>query len=322
MRAIVHDVYGGPEVLRLESLEQPEVGEQELLIRVHASVVNRTDCHMLRAKPFIMRFVTGMLGPNKSIPGTAFSGTVSAVGSAVSGYAPGDEVFGFSDTGVCSFADYTTLEQSRPIEKKPAGVSHAEAAASVEGAHYGYNNVNRVKLQPGQPVLVNGASGAVGIAIVQLLKHYGAHVTAVCNGANLQRLRSLGADAVIDYEQEDFTARAQTFDAVFDAVGKSSFAKCKPLLNPGGVYLPSEMGWLAQNFALALVTPWFRGRKVIFPFPLNTQRSLRVVAELLDAGKFVGVIDRTYELEQVQQAYRYVETGQKTGNVVISLVAG
>lgn len=320
MRAIVHEVYGGPEVLRLESVEQPEAGEQELQIRVHASVVNRTDCHMLRAKPFIMRFVTGMLRPNKPIPGTAFSGTVTAVGSGVRKFSAGDEVFGFSDTGVCSFADYMVLAQNRPIAKKPTGVSYAEAAASVEGAHYGYNNVNRVKLPPGRPVLVNGASGAVGIAIVQLLKHYGAHVTAVCNGANLQRLRSLGADVVIDYEQEDFTARPETFDAIFDAVGKSSFAKCRPLLNPGGVYLPSEMGWLAHNFALALVTPWFGGRKVIFPFPLNPQRSLQVLAELLRAGEFVGVIDRTYALEQVPEAYRYVETGQKTGNVVINLV--
>ena len=321
MRAMVYSRYGSPDVLRLETRERPEPGERELRVKVCATTVNRTDCHMLGAKPFIMRFITGLVRPRNPILGTSFSGIVEAVGDAVQEYAVGDAVFGFSDSGVSAYADYLVIAQGRPMVHKPVNVSHAEAAASVDGAHYAYNNVNRIKHTPEQRVLVNGASGAVGIAALQLLKHYGAQVTAVGNGASLPLLRELGADAVIDHERQDFTRCGQTFDAIIDAVGKSTFAKCRRLLNPGGIYLPSEMGWLAQNFVLALLTPLFQGRKVIFPFPLNTQRSLRVVSELLASGAFKAVIDRTYPFAQIADAFRYVASGQKTGNVVIDVDA-
>lgn len=321
MKAILHPKYGSPEVLQVSTAEKPVPGEDEVLVRVKAITVNRTDCAILRAKPFVMRFVTGFLKPEKIIPGTDFAGIIEAVGKDVATFKVGDKVFGFDDSGLSSSAEYMTLSADKALTTLPGNVSYEQAAASSEGAHYAYNMLKKVNLKSGQKALVNGASGAIGSAALQFLKYFGLDVVAVCGTKNVELIKSLGADQVLDYAREDFTQTDQKFDFIFDTVGKSSFAKCKSLLNPGGVYLSSELGWMAQNIFFALFTPIFGKKKVIFPIPSDIKGSLLFIKKLMEEGKFKPVIDRQYPLEQIAEAYRYVEKGQKTGNVVITMDA-
>jgi len=212
-----------------------------------------------------------------------------------------------------------TLSEDNAIATMPPDVTFEQAAASIEGAHYAYNFINKVKIKSGQSVLVNGATGAIGSAVVQLLKYYDANVTAVCNTKNTELIKSIGADKVIDYFKEDFTKSGEKYDFVFDAVGKSTFAKCKPLLKSGGVYISSELGPGNQNPFLALVTPLMGDKKVIFPIPTDKRKSVFLIRELMEKGKFKPLIDRKYPLEQIADAYSYVLTGEKTGNVLIIL---
>lgn len=198
-------------------------------------------------------------------------------------------------------------------------MTYQEAAASTEGSHYALAQIRGAKIQSGQDVLVNGATGAIGSAAVQLLKRLGAGVTAVCDTDNVELVRGLGAERVIDYTTQDFTRDDQRYDVVLDSVGKSSFGQCKRLLKPGGIYISSELGPLAQNPLLAVIAPLHSGKKVLFPIPKHDQQMIGYLRELLESGNFTPVIDRTYPLDQIVQAYRYVETGQKTGNVVISI---
>lgn len=322
MKASTYTEYGSPDILRLEEVEKPVPNDNELLIKVHAATVNRTDCAMLRAKPFIMRFFTGLFKPKNPILGTDFAGEVEAIGKDVKSFGVGDKVFGFDDSGLSSHAQYLTISADNALSAFPVHISYPQAAASIEGAHYAYNFITKVTIEPGQKVLVNGATGAIGSAAVQLLKHFGAEVAAVGNTKNQSLMKSLGADKVLDYEKEDFTKSGQQYDFVFDAVGKSTFARCKPLLKPGGVYLSSELGWMAQNVFYALSTPFIGNRKVIFPIPTDKKGSVLLVKKLMEEGKFMPVIDRTYPLEDIAEAFRYVETGQKTGNVVVTMEHG
>lgn len=319
MKAVVRTHYGPPEVLQVREVSKPQPGDHEVLIKVHATTVNRTDCGIQFARPFIIRFFTGLLKPKQPIPGTDFAGVVEAVGKNVTSFKVGDKVWGFDDSGLGSQAEYMTLSENKAITTIPDNLSYGEAAASSEGAHYAYNFVNKVALQPGRKVLVNGATGAIGSAAVQLLKHFGVYVTAVGNTKNLELIKSLGADKVIDYTKEDFTKDEEQYDCVFDAVGKSTFAKCKPLLRPGGVYMSSELGPAAQNPLLALITPVLGGKQVKFPVPTNPKRSILFIKKLIQEGKFKPVIDRTYPLKEIQEAYGYVASGQKTGNVVVTV---
>ncbi len=319
MKAIEYKEYGPPEVLRLNEVAKPVPESVEVLIRVYATTVNRTDCARLRAEPFIMRFTTGLLKPRKSIPGTDFAGRVEAVGKKVKSLKPGDDVFGFDDNGVASQAQYMTFPAHKGIATMPSNLSYEEAAACLEGLHYAYNFINKISLERGQKVLVNGATGAIGSAAVQLLKYFGARVTAVCSGENEGLVRSLGADAVIDYKKKDFTKTGEKFDYVFDTVGKSTFKKCKPILRSGGAYISSELGWMAQNLLLTLTTSFIGSRKVKFPFPQNHRRSVLLARQLCEEGAFRPVIDRRYPLEKTADAYRYVEKGHKVGNVIINV---
>lgn len=319
MKAAIYKQYGPPSVLRIEEVEKPAPEDKEVLIRVYATTVNRTDCAMLRAKPFIMRFFTGLLKPKKPIAGTDFAGKIEAVGKDVASLKVGDAVFGFDDLGVGSHAEYTTLAEDKALGTMPGNITYEQAAASLEGAHYAYNFINKVALKSGDKVLVNGATGAIGSAMVQLLKYYGAYVTAVCNTKNIELIQSIGADKIIDYTKEDFTTSNEKHKYIFDAVGKSSFAKCKPLLESGGIYISSELGWMAQNLFLPIITPLIGNKKVIFPIPTNCKRSVLLIKKLSEEGKFKAVIDRKYPLEEIAEAYTYVETGEKTGNVVITL---
>ncbi len=319
MKAAIYKKYGSPGVLRIKEVEKPAPKDNEVLIRVYATTVNRTDCAILRAKPFFIRLFTGLLKPDKPIPGTDFAGKIEAVGKNVTSLKAGDKVFGFDDRGLSSHAQYMTLPEDNALATMPDNITYEQAAASIEGAHYAYNFINKVDLKSGQKVLVNGATGAIGSAAVQLLKYFGANVTAVCKTENTELVKSIGASQVIDYTKEDFTKSNEKYNFVFDTVGKSTFSKCKPLLEPGGVYISSELGPMAQNVFLPLITPLFGNKKVIFPIPTDRVGSVLLIRKLSEEGKFKAVIDRKYSLEEIAEAYRYVEKGQKTGNVIITL---
>lgn len=319
MKAAIYERYGSPEVLQIKEIEKPVPKAHEILIKVHATTVNRTDCAMLRAKPFIMRFLTGILKPKNPILGTDFSGQIVAIGKNVSTLKVGDKVFGFDDNGLSSHAQYLVLSENKALSKIPDNINYEQAAASIEGAHYANNFINKVHLKKGQKVLVNGASGAIGSAGVQLLKYLGVEVTAVCGTKSMALVKSIGANKIIDYTITDFTKSKEKYDLIFDMVGKSTFAKCKPLLRPGGVYISSELGSMSQNLFLALTTPIIGNKKVVFPFPQNIKDSIRFVKKLMEQEKFKPLIDRRYPLEQIADAYSYVEKGEKIGNVIIHM---
>ena len=319
MKAAIRYQYGPPEVINIKEVEKPEPKDHEVLVRVLATTVNRTDCAILEGKPFIMRFLTGLRKPNDLIPGTDFAGRIEKLGKTVSKFKVGDEVWGFDDNGTRTQAEFLTISEEKAILTIPKNTNYDDAAASAEGAHYAYNFTNKVKLQPGQKVLVNGASGAIGSAAVQFLKYFGLYVTAVCGTENLELIKSLGADRVIDFEKEDFTKDRELYHYVFDSVGKSTFARCKPLLAENGIYISSELGPYTQNPLLAMITPLTGGKKVIFPVPVNIKASLKFTSKLIEEGKFKPVIDRKYTLNQITEAYRYVASGKKVGNVILSL---
>ncbi len=323
MKAIVYTKYGPPDVLELKEVEKPAPKDNEVLVKVYATTVNRTDCATIRAKPFFARLFTGMFKPRKQIPGTEFAGKIEAVGKNVKSLKVGDRVFGFDDQGSGSHAQYMTISGDKGLTTIPRNITYEQAAASTEGAHYAYNCIKKVNIKSGQKVLVNGATGAIGSAAVQLLKYYDVNVTAVCNTKNIELVKSLGANKVIDYTKEDFTEDEEKYNFVFDAVGKSSFAKCKPLLQSGGIYISSDLGYMAQNVFLTLITPIIKpmigNKKTVSPIPTDTRRSILFIKKLIEEGKFKAVIDRKYPLEQIVEAYKYVEKGQKTGNVVITV---
>jgi len=317
MKAAVHTRYGPPEVVRISDVDKPTARDNELLVKVHATTVNRTDCGYRAAKPFILRLFSGLFRPRVTVLGNEFAGEVEAVGSDVTSFEVGDRVFGYTEGPFGAHAEYMTIREDGWLATMPANVTYEQAAPGTEGSHYALSFIRRAKIQSGQYVLVNGATGAIGSAAVQLLKSLGADVTATCDTKNVELVRGLGADRVIDYTAEDFTEDEQTYDVVLDSVGKSSFGRCRRLLKSGGIYLSSELGPLSQNPILALVTPLLGGRKVMFPVPKQDQAMVRYLGKLIESGAFTPLIDRRYPLDQIVEAYRYVETGQKIGNVVI-----
>ena len=321
MRAAVQTRYGPPEVVRISEVEKPTAKDNEVLVKVHATTVNRTDCACRAAKPFFMRLFTGLTAPRATVLGNEFAGVVEAVGNGVMSFEVGDRVFGYNEGPFGAHAEYLSIRQDASMATMPANMTYEEAAPSTEGSHYALAQIRGAKIRSGQDVLVNGATGAIGSAAVQLLKGLGANVTAVCDTNNVELVRGLGANRVIDYTAEDFTKDEQTYDAVLDCVGKSSFSRCKRLLKPEGVYISSELGPLAQNPFLALIAPLHGGKKVLFPIPKHDQEMVAYFKALIESGELKPVIDRTYPLDQIVEAYRYVETGQKIGNVVISLEA-
>ncbi len=325
MKAFVYREYGPPDVLKLEDVDKPTPAGNEVLVKVYASSVNRTDCANLTAKPDIMRLTMGLFKPKKPIPGTEFAGKIEAIGKAVTSFHVGDDVFGFDDSGVSAYAEYLVIDANKGMATLPSSLSYKEASGSIEGGHYAYNIINKINLKRGDHVMVYGASGAIGTAAVQLLKYYGAVVTAVCSTNSIEVLKSLGADTIIDYEKEDFTKTGKQYDFVFDTVGKSTFGKCKPLLKPGGTYISSELGPMIQNVYFSLITaivgsvPFQSGKQVKFPLPLNIKRSIVLIRKLIEEGNYGPVIDRTYPFEQIPDAFRYVQSGKKIGSVVIDL---
>jgi len=319
MKAAVRRYYGFPKEIEIEEIEKPLPNDNEILIKVHATTVNRTDCANLTAKPFIMRFVLGFFKPKKIILGTDFAGKVVAVGKNIKSYIANDKVFGFTDTGLESQAEYIVLTPKGNLLTIPENIDYKQAAASLEGAHYAYTFIHKVNIQAGQRILINGATGGIGSALIQFVKQFDVHITATCNTKNKGLIQSLGADKIYDYCIEDFTNNNEKYDFIFDAVGKSTYGKCKPLLKKGGVYISSELGPYSQNIFFAAFTSIGSNKKVIFPIPYRVEKTLPYINHLLKIGKFKPIIDREYSLEDISKAYEYVITGEKTGNVIINV---
>jgi NADPH:quinone reductase-like Zn-dependent oxidoreductase len=320
MKAAVRSKYGLPGDLCIKELGVPTPKEDEVLIRVHATTVNRSDCHVLSGRPLAMRLFTGLFKPRSAIIGSDFAGQIEAVGSAVQSFKIGDKVMGFDGGFGCgSHAQYFTLSKVKATKlmiTMPSNLTYDEAAACLEGAFYAAVQIIPLNPKPGQKALVYGATGAIGSSYVQFLKHYGVYTTAVCRGENKELVSSLGADKLIDYTTEDFTKDNERYDFVFDAVGKSSFLKCRKLLKKNGIYTSSG-GWI--NLLMIIVTPLFGGRKVVFTFPKGIAATLNFIKDLIEKGSFRPVIDRNYPIDKIVEAYQYVATGQKIGNVIITM---
>jgi NADPH:quinone reductase-like Zn-dependent oxidoreductase len=323
MKAIVCPRYGPPEVLRLEEVEKPVPKEGEVLIRIHNFPATTASFAGLTGTPLPARLITGIAGPRKKIQGMQLAGEVEAAGKNVTRFRIGDPVFGSTGLQLGAYAEYACLKETAALAPKPSNMSYAEAAAVVEGGVTALPFLRETTiLRRGQKILINGASGAVGTAAVQLAKYFGAEVTAVCGAANAGLVKSLGADRVVDYSREDFTARGETYDVIFDAVAKSSFPRCRRSLADGGVYLttvpiPKELMYMAW-------TSLTGGKRAKFAaMGLRPDRKKRedllFLKGLIEAGKLKAVIDKTYPLERTGEALRYVLSGHKRGNVVIEV---
>jgi NADPH:quinone reductase-like Zn-dependent oxidoreductase len=261
--------------------------------------------------------VSGLTRPRARVLGNEFAGQVVAAGRGVTSFGIGDRVFGYTEGPFGAHAEYLVIGATGRIAVMPASLGYEQAAPGTEGAHYALSHIRQAKIRRGQNIMVYGATGAIGSAAVQLLKAIGARVTAVCAAPHLELVRKLGADEVIDYTAGDFTRDAQVYDVVFDAVGQSSFGRCQRVLKPAGIYMSTGPGPGYQNLVLPLAAPLSRGKKVVFAYPRIDQATVRHLGQLMESGQFTPVIDRQYALDQVVEAYRYVETGQKLGNVVI-----
>jgi NADPH:quinone reductase-like Zn-dependent oxidoreductase len=320
MRAAVYKKYGPPEVAIIMEVPVPVPGDNEILIKVFASTVNRTDAGFRSASYFISRFWTGLFRPKHQILGCEFAGIVQEAGKNVTTFRTGDKVFGFNDKTGGGHGEFLKLAENEAVATIPSNINIFEAAPLTEGAHYALNAIRASKIEKGQLAMVYGATGAIGSAALQLLKYFGVQVTAVCNTKNVGLVKSLGADIVIDYQAQNFTSTDTKFHFIFDAVGKSSFGQCKPLLTHKGIYISTELGKNAENIFLALSTKLWGGKKVLFPIPVIDKKDVLFLKELVEKGDFKPVIDRYYPLDQITEAYKYVESGQKTGNVILRIV--
>lgn len=321
MKAIIYTKFGPPEVLQLKEIEKPSPKPNEVLIKIHATTVNRTDCAFRSAEYFVNRLFNGLFKPKKNILGNEFSGEIEATGKDVKAFKPADQVFGLSAYYFGAHAEYICLPEKASFTAKPVNMTYIEAAAVCDGLMLANSIIRKIDFTKAPKILIYGATGSIGSACVQLANYYGAEITAVCNTRNMALVKSLGAADVIDYTKEDFTKNGKLYDVVIDAVGKTSFFRCKQSLKPDGVYFSTELGYLWQNVFLALLTPLTGGKKVKFPIPKDSREDIILFRELIEAGNYKAVIDRTYPLAQIVDATKYVETGQKTGNVVISLNA-
>ena len=320
MKAVVQDRYGPPEVLRIEEVERPVPKDDELLIRVRASTVTQTDTHARRADLFLWRLVFGLRRPRSRTLGVELAGEVVAVGSAVRQFKVGDEVFGHPSTLFGAHAEYLCVSERAALALKPAGMSFQEAAAVCDGASQALDTLRQADVREGRRVVIYGASGSLGSAAVQLAKHFGAHVTAVCGTDHVELVRSLGADEVVDYRQQDFTKNGQTYDAIIDAVGKYSFRRGRRSLKPGGIYVATDGGrFMVETIALLVMTRWVGSKRVRSGIGRRRKEDVLFLKELIEAGEFRAVVDRRYPMDQVVEAHRYVETWHKAGNVVLTI---
>jgi NADPH:quinone reductase-like Zn-dependent oxidoreductase len=319
MRAVVHDRYGPPDVLRLEEVERPVPKDDEVLVKVHATTVTRSDTGLRSANYFFARAFTGLLRPKRKIAGMELAGVVEAVGASVTEFEVGDEVFGIRGG---ANAEYVCVRERGVLAHKPAGMSFEEAAAVCDGALLARSCLLSADLRQGRSIVVYGASGSIGTAAVQLAKYLGAEVTAVCNTKNVELVRSLGADEVVDYQQEDFTKNGKRYDVVFDSVGKHSFRRCRRSLKSGGMFITTDLGFMWHAPIVSLLTRWIGDKRAKIGIGRYRNEDVLLLKELIESGRYRAVIDRSYPLEDVVEATRYVETEQKTGNVVLTLNGG
>lgn len=314
MKAAVRSAYGTAEVLSLQDVAKPTPKDNEILVRVYAATANRTDCHLLWGKPFFMQLLAGFPRPRLRTTGTDFAGQVEAVGKKVTAFKSGDKAIGFNFMGLQSHAQYLTVSEDKAITYDN-NITYEQAAACVEGAFYALSVINKIKPAAGQKAMILGATGAIGSSALQFLNFHGVSVTATGRAEHGELLKSIGAEKIFDYKTEDFTKDADQYDFIFDAAGKYSFSKCKPLLKKKGIYSSSGGAYLF----LSLITPLLGGKRVVFAPPKNLQDSLRFILELVAKGKFQPVIDRTYPLDKIVEAFSYVATGEKVGNVIITM---
>lgn len=322
MKAIIHKKYGPPEVAFVSNIDVPFPKKDEVLVRVCASTVNRTDAAYRSAVYFVTRFWSGLYRPKYQVLGCEFSGVIECIGEEVTNFNVGDMVFGYNEKTFGGHAEYLTISASGALATKPNTISVYDSAALTESAHHALNLIRAAKLHFGSDVLVYGASGAIGSAAIQILKAQGINVIGVCNTKNVDALKRLGLKEVIDYQTTDFTKLGKTFDFVFDAVGKSSYAACKPLLKEKGCYISTELGAYGENIFLA-IAHWLFGsnKKVLFPMPTDlAQADVNYIKQLVESGDFKPLIDSYRIMEDIVDIYRYVESGQKTGNVILKIV--
>ena len=311
MRAVRFERYGPPEVLRVADVERPTPTEDEVLVRVHATTAGRSDSGRRSAEYFITRFFNGFFRPKEGAIGMEFAGEVESAGEAVTELSVGDRVFGI---GAGANAEYVCVREAGAIARIPGSMTFAEAAAVPDGGLSAISLLSTARLRKGQKILVYGASGSIGVGGVQVAKHLGAHVTAVCTTTDVDLVRTLGAAEVVDYLEDDFRKNGETYDVIFDAAGKTTFLHCRRSLKPEGLYITTDPGFLWHDAALSLTTK--RAKLGIVRW---TKDDLLRLAQLIEAGEYRAVIDRTYPLEDVVDAHRYVDTHQKTGNVVLTV---
>ena len=320
MKAVVQDRYGPPEVLRIEEVARPIPKDDEILIRVRASTVTQTDTHARRADLFLWRFVLGLRRPRSRTLGVELAGEVAAVGQHVRQFKVGDEVFGHPSSYFGAHAEYVCASERAALAPKPAGMSFDEAAAVCDGASQAIDTLRKAGVGEGRRIVIYGASGSLGTAAVQLAKHFGAHVTAVCGTDHVELVRSLGADEVVDYRQHDFTKNGQTYDAIIDAVGKYSFRRGRRALRPGGIYVATDGGrFLLDTLAMYVATRFVGSKRVRTGIGRRIKQDVLFFKELIEAGEFRAVVDRRYPMDKVVEAHRYVETWHKAGNVVLTI---
>ncbi len=333
MKAVVYTAYGEPAVLHTAEIGKPAVKDNEILVRVRATSVNFGDLmarnfkavtprtfNMVGALWLAARAMMGWNRPRAQVLGSEFSGVVAETGAQVTKFKPGDAVFGYVGSTFGAYAEYLCLPESGAVALKPANLSFEEAAAIPYGAIMAYNLMNLVEINPGDRVLINGASGAIGSAALQLAKLRGAQVTGVCGTARVETVRALGADRVVDYTREDFTQSGETYDLIFDVLRKGSLAKFKSVLKPKGVLLFAS--FKLRELVESMRTRNSTGQRVICKLVPENQETLNAVRELIAAGKLKVSIDRWYPLEQAAEAHRYAESGQKTGAIVITVPQG
>ncbi len=319
MRAVVQDRYGPPEVLHIEEVERPAPGAGEVLIRVRASTVSQTDTHIRLPSPALWRLFAGWRRPRWRTLGVELAGVVEAVGAGTTEFVPGDEVFGLVRL-FGAHAEYVCLAESASIAHKPANLSFEEAAAVCDGAMQALATLRVGAVREGSRIAIYGASGSLGTAAVQIAKHYRAEVTGVTSTRNVDLVRSLGADDVIDYTQEDLTKGGPIFDVVIDAVGKYAYHWGRRALKPDGIYVETDFGpYKLETLVMAIATRWLGSRRLKFASGRRSKADVRFMKQLIESGAYRPVIDRTYPMAQVAEAHRYVETWHKVGNVVLTM---
>jgi NADPH:quinone reductase-like Zn-dependent oxidoreductase len=319
MRAAVQHEYGSPDVVYIAQVPRPTPRADELLVRVRATTVTRTDCGFREGVPRFVRVFSGIGRPKQPTLGTEFAGDVVAVGDEVSRFAVGDRVMGCNANKFGAHAEYIRVKETSPVATMHPDASYEDAASVIDGFILAASELRAAGVGAATRLLVYGATGSIGTAGVMYAKHLGATVTAVGNTKNLELLKDLGADEVLDHTTTDFASLGRQWDVVFDAVGKSSFRNSRPALTASGTYASTELGFMYQNPMLTLATKVLPGRRAMMPIPSYTQADVELVRDLMAAGEYRSVIDRTYPFDDIVEAYRYVDTGEKNGNVVITL---